>query len=159
MAEETTHAALDAQAQRIADLLDDLPWCECTGFLVVEEEDETPDPELNRYLQAFDVLVFDGYVADFMRMTRASQVALAPHFPGDLLMAQVTVPLDEGEDPNQVPLSLMVHYNPPHDEAVSDAEYLQARARLLEVVERVVSDAVEEWTQEEEDESPVETLV
>jgi hypothetical protein len=155
MGEDITHGGMDKQAQEIADLLDELPWCECTGFLIVEEEEEeTPDPALNQYLQAFDVLVFDGYVADFMRLVRGLHEALESQFNHHELVAQVTVPYHDGEDPNQVPLSLMVHYHGP------DEGYLPARRAVLDTFGSLVRETVEEWTQEEEeDEEPVETLV
>jgi hypothetical protein len=155
MANEVTQAALDQRAQAIADLLDELPWCECIGYLVAEEEDEVEtDEDLNQYLQAFDVLVFDGYVTDFMRLARSLADSLKPRFDRHELVAQVTLDYQNNEDPNLAPLSLMVHYHGP------DEGYLSAREALLNSFESIVARSVEEWTQDEdEDEEPIETLV
>jgi hypothetical protein len=58
------------------------------------------------------------------------------------------------EDPNLVALSLMLHY------FGEDDNYLNVRQSVLASFETIVRQAVEEWTQEdEEDEDPVETLV
>jgi hypothetical protein len=154
MAGETTQAQLDHLAEQIADCLNELPWCESTGFLIVEEEEDgEPDPTLNQYLQAFDVLVFDGYVTDFMRLVRSLHESLQARFEARELIAQVTLPYLAAEDPNQVPLSLMIHYDGP------DSGYLPARKAALDTLDRIVRDTVEEWAQEAEDEELVETLV
>ena len=154
MAETVTQAMLDERAQQVADLLDELPWCECTGYLVVEEEeDEEPDPQLNQYLQAFDVLVFDGYVTDFVRFVRGLEETLPERFQSHETDIQLTVDLHSGEDPNNVPLSLMVHYHGP------DEGYVEARSDLLNALHTLAARTVEEWSQDEEDEEPVETLV
>jgi hypothetical protein len=155
MAGQTTQAQLDHQAEQIADCLNMLPWCESTGFLIVEEEEDGEhDDSLNQYLQAFDVLVFDGYVTDFMRLVRALHESLRSRFESRELIAQVTVPYLEAEDPNQVPLSLMLHYDGP------DEGYLSARRDALDALDRIVRAAVDEWAQEEdEDERAVEALV
>jgi hypothetical protein len=150
MASEVTQADLDEKAQAIADLLDDLPWCECTGYLVAEEESE-PDPELNQYLQAFDANVFDGYVTDFMRLIRSLIDSLKPRFDSHEMIAQVTIDPMENEDPNLVPVSLMVHYHG------QDEDYLSAREAVLDSLEAIVSQTLEEWTEEEEEDS-LETL-
>ena len=155
MADAVTQAMLDERAEAIADLLDELPWCQCIGFMVVEEEGTgDPNPALNQYLQAFDVLVFDGYVTDFTRIVRELHQKIEPAIARHDLDMQLTVDYHNDEDPNRVPLSLMVHYHG------ADEAYLPTRRSVLEVLESVVDQAVAEWTQEEENEGElVETLV
>lgn len=155
MAVEITQAHLDRQAEEIADCLNELPWCESTGFLVVEEEDgDDHDPELNQYLQAFDVLVFDGFVTDFLRLIRALYDDLHTRFDSEELRLRILIPhLSNVEDPNQVPLSLIIHYNG------ADDAYLPSRQAVLEAFDRIIREAVEEYAQESEDEAPVETIV
>ena len=157
MAEETTHAHLDQQAETIADCLNELPWCESTSFLVVQEEENGElDPALNQFLQAFDVNVFDGFVTDFLRLIRALDEDLQRGLPGDELRLRIRVPHYENvEDPNQVPLSLIVHYGGP------DEGYLTARKAVLDSFDRIVRDAVEEQAREEDEdeEALVETIV
>ena len=155
MAQEITQAHLDRQAEGIADCLNELPWCESTGFLVVEEEENGEhDPELNHYLQAFDVNVFDGFVTDFLRLLRALHEDLQHHFPVDELRLRTLIPHFENvEDPNQVPLSLIVHYSG------TDEGYLSARKTVLDSFEKIVRAAVEENALEEDEEALVETIV
>jgi hypothetical protein len=156
MAESLTHAAMDRQAEAISDLLNELVWCESTGFLVVEDEDGGDnDPALNEYLQAFDVQVFDGYVTDFIRMVRDLNESLGPRLESHELSIHVSVDcLADADDPNLVCLTLMIHYHGPED------GYTTARRTVLDEFERIVRRTVEEWSQEEdEDEEPVETLV
>jgi hypothetical protein len=154
MAASLTQASLDQHAEVIADLLADLPWCDCTGYLVAEEENVEPDPTLNQYLQAFDVLVWDGYVADFVRLVRSLCDDIKSRLDSHELDLDLSVDCQSQEDPNLVALSMMVHYYG------EDDAYLNTRQAVLTSFERIVRQAVEEWTQEdEEDEEPVETLV
>jgi hypothetical protein len=156
MADGITQGHLDRQAEEIADCLNELPWCESTGFLVVEEEDEgEPDADLNQYLQAFDVNVFDGFVTDFMRLVRSLHDGLRPRFESQELRLRILIPhFDNAEDPNQVPLSLIVHYDG------QDEGYLAARKAVLDAFDRIVREAVDDYArEEEEEESLVETIV
>jgi hypothetical protein len=152
MPNDITQEALDARAHEIADLIDDLPWCECTGYLVVQDDEgDGDDPELNEYLQAFDVSVFDGYVTDFLRIVRSLHESLQPRIEKHEIVPHLSSDYTVNEDPNLVPLSLMIHFHGP------DHEYLNARHAVLETMEAIVRRAVEEWAQE--DEEPAEALV
>ncbi|MBW3624349.1 MAG: hypothetical protein KY468_13155 [Armatimonadetes bacterium] len=153
MAQENNHAHLDHQAEEIADCLNELPWCESTSFLVVEDEDDEPEADLNHYLQAFEVLVFDGYVTDFMRIVQRLNDGLQSHPRSGEIHLDLSIPYLTAEDPNQVPLTMMVHYDG------AEEGYYEARKSVLETFGRIVRDLVDEYAREEDDEAPIETLV